>query len=342
MCFLKLYENFIANLKLRRYVVLLSIVFLLYLARSLMTPILLTFIFTYLAVHFVHLVQRFVKLRPFIIVLFLYGGLLLLLYIALTKYIPILFHQTWNLVETVIDFYDNQPTSSNQVINWILKYVQRSEFLDQLKGGASFIIGYLHDFGNLAVSLALSFLLSFFFTVELKKVKDFSKLFLTSDFGWYFQDVFYFAQKFINTFGVVLEAQFFIAIVNTVITLICLAIMNFHQLPSLGLMVFLFSLIPVAGAIISSIPLSFIAYSQGGMWDLLFILFMILGIHILEAYVLNPKFMSSRTELPIFYTFVILLLSERLFGIWGLIVGIPIFTFFLDVMKVKKIPHSKE
>ena len=76
--------------------------------------------------------------------------------------------------------------------------------------------------------------------------------------------------------------------------------MGFHQLPSLGLMVFLFSLIPVAGAIISSIPLSFIAYSQGGMWDLLFILLMILGIHILEAYVLNPKFMSSRTELPIF------------------------------------------
>ncbi|NRE04462.1 hypothetical protein DBN73_17895, partial [Enterococcus faecalis] len=42
--------------------------------------------------------------------------------------------------------------------------------------------------------------------------------------------------------------------------------------------------------------------------------------------VLNPKFMSSKTELPIFYTFVILLVSERLFGVWGLIVGIPVFT----------------
>ncbi|MBO0450535.1 AI-2E family transporter [Enterococcus sp. MJM12] len=338
---MKLYHNFVANLKLRRYVVLLSIIFLLYFARSLMTPILLTFIFTYLAIHFVQLVQRLIKIKPIFIVVALYGGTLLLLYIALTNYIPILFHQTWHMVDTVIDFYDNQPTNSNQVLDWILQYVQRSEFLDQLKGGASFIIGYLHDFGKLAVSLALSFLLSFFFTVELKKVKDFSKLFFTSDFGWFFQDIFYFAQKFINTFGVVLEAQFFIAIVNTVITVIGLAIMGFHQLPSLGLMVFLFSLIPVAGAIISSIPLSFIAYSQGGMWDLIFILFMILGIHILEAYVLNPKFMSSRTELPIFYTFVILLVAERLFGIWGLIVGIPIFTFFLDVMKVKKIPHSE-
>ncbi|BCA85516.1 AI-2E family transporter [Enterococcus saigonensis] len=338
---MKLYHNFIANIKLRRYGVLLSIILLLYLARSLMTPILLTFIFTYLAIHFIQLVQRFFKIKPILIVITLYGGTVFFLYIVLTKYIPILFHQTWHMVDTVVAFYDDQPTNSNQVLDWVLQYIQRSEFLDQLKGGASFIIGYLHDFGKLTVSLALSFLLSFFFSVELKKVKNFSKLFFSSDFGWYFQDIFYFAQKFTNTFGVVLEAQFFIAIVNTVITISGLAIMGFHQLPSLGLMVFFFSLIPVAGAIISSIPLSFIAYSQGGMWDLFFILLMILFIHILEAYVLNPKFMSSRTELPIFYTFVILLIAEQLFGIWGLIVGIPIFTFFLDVMNVKKISQSK-
>ncbi|SII04319.1 Domain of uncharacterised function DUF20 [Mycobacteroides abscessus subsp. abscessus] len=64
---------------------------------------------------------------------------------------------------------------------------------------------------------------------------------------------------------------------------------------------------------------------------------MIAAIHVLEAYVLNPKFMSSRTQLPVFFTFVVLLVAERLFGTWGLIVGIPIFTFFLDVLGVKKI-----
>ena len=57
----------------------------------------------------------------------------------------------------------------------------------------------------------------------------------------------------------------------------------------------------------------------------------------IESYVLNPKFMSSRTELPIFYTFVVLLVSEHLFGVWGLIVGVPIFTFLLDIVGVKQI-----
>ena len=62
---------------------------------------------------------------------------------------------------------------------------------------------------------------------------------------------------------------------------------------------------------------------------------MLCVVHALEAYVLNPKLMSSRTELPIFYTFVVLYVSEHLFGMWGLIVGIPVFTFLLDILGVK-------
>ena len=106
-------------------------------------------------------------------------------------------------------------------------------------------------------------------------------------------------------------------------------------------MIFILSLVPVAGVIISCIPLSFIAYSQGGLNDVIYILALITIVHLFESYVLNPKFMSSKTELPIFYTFVILLVSERLFGVWGLIVGIPVFTFFLDVLKVKPIRGLK-
>ncbi|MRS07794.1 AI-2E family transporter, partial [Bacillus anthracis] len=49
---------------------------------------------------------------------------------------------------------------------------------------------------------------------------------------------------------------------------------------------------------------------------------------------LNPKFMSAKTNLPIFYTFMILIFSEHFLGIWGLIIGIPIFIFLLDVLDV--------
>lgn len=93
-------------------------------------------------------------------------------------------------------------------------------------------------------------------------------------------------------------------------------------------------LIPVAGVVISLIPLSIIAYTLGGGMYVLYIVLVIVIIHAIEAYFLNPKLMSAKTELPIFFTFIVLIFSEHYIGIWGLIIGIPIFVFILDILEV--------
>ncbi|MBR3207061.1 MAG: AI-2E family transporter, partial [Bacillus sp. (in: Bacteria)] len=119
-----------------------------------------------------------------------------------------------------------------------------------------------------------------------------------------------------------------------VLTTIALGIMGFPQLFGLAVMVFLLGLIPVAGVVISLIPLSIIAYTlEGGMY-VLYIVLVIVIIHAIEAYFLNPKLMSAKTELPIFFTFIVLIFSEHYIGIWGLIIGIPIFVFILDILEV--------
>jgi predicted PurR-regulated permease PerM len=61
---------------------------------------------------------------------------------------------------------------------------------------------------------------------------------------------------------------------------------------------------------------------------------MIALLHAFEAYILNPKLMSSKTKLPIFYTLSILIVSEHIAGVLGLIVGIPVFMFILDIIEV--------
>ncbi|MDH6563623.1 putative PurR-regulated permease PerM [Bacillus sp. TBS-096] len=66
----------------------------------------------------------------------------------------------------------------------------------------------------------------------------------------------------------------------------------------------------------------------------LYIVLVIVIIHAIEAYFLNPKLMSAKTELPIFFTFIVLIFSEHYIGIWGLIIGIPIFVFILDILEV--------
>ena len=131
------------------------------------------------------------------------------------------------------------------------------------------------------------------------------------------QDIYYFADKFVNTFGLVLEAQFIIALLNTILTTIALAAFGFHQLLSLAIMIFILSLIPVAGVIISCVPLSFIAYSQGGIKDVVYILLTSLIVHLLESYVLNPKLMSSKTRVPIFLYLYCIIDQRTLFRSMG-------------------------
>ncbi|AVK61248.1 AI-2E family transporter [Lactobacillus sp. CBA3605] len=341
MGLLELWSQFVHNVRLRRTSVLILIVIGLYLASSMMSIILLTFIFTFLVTRLVRFVRRWVKIPSPVIVIVIYALVILGMYFAVTTYLPQLIKQTFLTFGSVYRFYQNSSNDTNTVLTWITSYFQDSDILKQLKSGISVVFKYITTIGNMGVTLFLSFVLSFFFTVEDHQMRLFSQRFLTSTFGWFFQDVAYFARKFVNSFGVVLEAQFLIAIVNTVITVIFMAILAMPQLISLGLMIFLLSLIPVAGVIISLIPLSLIAYSVGGLRYVVYMVLMIMVVHALEAYVLNPKFMASRTELPIFYTFVVLLVSERLFGVWGLIVGVPIFNFILDIIGVKPVHGLK-
>lgn len=104
-------------------------------------------------------------------------------------------------------------------------------------------------------------------------------------------------------------------------------------------MIFLLGLIPIAGVFVSLIPLSIIAYSIGGLMYIVYILIVIAVLHVIEAYFLNPKLMSAKTDLPIFYSFIVIIFSEHFLGVWGLIVGIPLFMFLLDILEVT--PSSK-
>ncbi|MFY4496317.1 AI-2E family transporter [Limosilactobacillus mucosae] len=335
------WHRFIDNVPLRRFVVLAFLIGLLYLMRAMLSTILLTFIFTYIVVKWIRLLQHWIpKLPTLLIVLVTYAVLIAAVYFAVTKYLPLLINEIIKMVNSVLKFYQSQDGS------WLLKqinhYISQSTITTQLKHGINLAFSTLTSVTQMAITFLMSFILSFFYVIELKQMYSFSKLFLTSDmFSWLFEDIYFFGNKFVNTFGVVLEAQFFIALCNTALTTICLLFMHMPQILALALMVFILSLVPVAGVIISLIPLSMVGYSVGGIRDVIYIIIMVIAIHALESYVLNPKFMSSRTELPIFYTFVVLLVSEKLFGTWGLIVGVPIFTFLLDIMGVKSIGSKK-
>lgn len=329
------WQKFKNNVPLRRLVVLLVIIAFLYEMRAMMNIILLTFVFTYIIVHLIHWIQHYApKIPTGAIVVVTYLIILALLYFFITVYMPMLVGQISKMVKSVMAFYESNESS--RLFSYVTRYISKTEILAQAKHAMTFAFHTATSIGTLTFATFMSLILSFFYTIELQQMQEFSNLFVKSGYlKWLFEDIGYFGKKFTNTFGVVLEAQFFIALCNTALTMIALAIMKMPQIIALGLMVFILSLVPVAGVIISLIPLSIVGYSVGGLQYVIYIFIIIMVIHAIEAYVLNPKFMSSKTELPIFYTFLVLLVAEHFLGTWGLIVGVPIFTFLLDVLNIK-------
>lgn len=324
------------NELLRRFFVLAIIILILYAAREMLDTILLTFIFTYLIIHLISGAKKmFPKFPTKLVVVITYILLFAALYFAITIYVPILVKQIVDMVHSVINFYNSNNDQVSGVLKELRHYISQKDITTSAKSGMEVIVHALTSVGTLTISLVMSLILSFFYTFELKQMREFSHKFVVQgSFKWFFQDIKYLGQKFTDTFGVVLEAQFLIALCNTALTMIGLVILKMPQIIALGLMVFVLSLIPVAGVIISLIPLSLIAYSDGGVQKVIYIVILILIIHLIESYVLNPKFMASKTALPIFYTFLILLVAEKFWGTWGLILGVPIFTFFLELIGV--------
>ncbi len=102
---------------------------------------------------------------------------------------------------------------------------------------------------------------------------------------------------------------------------------------TLSLIVFIFGFIPVFGTILSGIPIIIIGYGHGGLFAVMSILIMILFVHAMETYVLNPKIVSSYVDFPVFITFLTLIVSEHIFGLVGLLIGIPLLSILLGFLE---------
>lgn len=131
--------------------------------------------------------------------------------------------------------------------------------------------------------------------------------------------------SFGNTLGRALEAQFFIAVLNTIFTSIGLLILGLQaKMAFLSMIVFICSFIPIIGVFISSVPICLLALQGGGVSLMLFAILFIIIIHMIEAYILSPKIYGRHLHINPVLVLIVLTMAGRLFGIWGLILALPV------------------
>lgn len=317
----------------KRIIIFAIIVLILISLKSMINVILLTFIFSFLMDRLVELILKKIPMNRSFTVLFSYVTIISLLTYGIVKYLPVFSSEITQLVKQLQAFY--LTPNDNVIFNYVIQMIESNGITNYIEQGVNFLVKSFTDISAIGVQVFISLILSLFFLLEKPKLIEFTKKFKHSKVAPFYNEIEFFGSKFVRTFGKVLEAQFIIALVNCVITTAALWIMDFPHLLGLSLLVFALGLIPVAGVIISLIPLCAIAYTVGGFMYIVYILVVIMVVHAIEAYILNPKLMSSKTDLPVFYTFIVLIFGEHFFGVWGLIVGIPVFVFLLDVLEVK-------
>jgi predicted PurR-regulated permease PerM len=120
----------------------------------------------------------------------------------------------------------------------------------------------------------------------------------------------------------VVRGQLLICLVNGVLSGIGFYIAGLGYWPILTLIATVLSIIPIFGAIISSIPAVLVAL-RDGFGVALFVLAWIIGIHQVEANLLNPKIMGDAAKVhPVLVVFA-LLAGEHFFGITGALLAVP-------------------
>jgi predicted PurR-regulated permease PerM len=130
----------------------------------------------------------------------------------------------------------------------------------------------------------------------------------------------------------VVRGQILVCLINGLLTWIGLVILGVPYSLLLGAIAMVFSLIPIFGTILSSIPIVAISLSQGFGYALSALAW-ITVIHLIEANVINPRVIGTTARLhPVIIVFA-LLAGEHAFGVVGALLAVPAASILISTFR---------
>jgi predicted PurR-regulated permease PerM len=345
---------------------------LIYILRSFFLLIFLTFVFAYIQETAVHQLAPWLKNR--IVRVVLVGLCLLGIIVGLLAFIvpkvkdqgEVFVQRLPSYIETldaeilkvkekypvVASFFPelNQqiPFSSNSENESLAKkFLQGAIENGQGKEMVGSAVGTLKNLGGSILTIGSAFLLSLLFSFlivfDLPRLSAGVRSLRKTKLQFVYDEVASSIYHFGLVMGKALEAQFFIAVLNTILTSIGIALLGFsEQIPFLGMIVFFCSFIPVVGVVISSVPICLVALQLSGIGLMLLCILMITIIHMIEAYILNPKIYGHHMRLNPVVVLIILTIGGKMFHVWGLVLGVPICTYIFGhaIKNAESVSHS--
>lgn len=120
----------------------------------------------------------------------------------------------------------------------------------------------------------------------------------------------------------VVRGQLVICLVNGVLSAFGYWRFDLKYWPILAILSGVMSIIPIFGSILSSVPVVLIGLTQD-FWTAFWVLLWIVGIHQVEANLLNPKIIGVAAKIHPVLVVLALIIGEHFFGLWGALLGVP-------------------
>jgi predicted PurR-regulated permease PerM len=126
----------------------------------------------------------------------------------------------------------------------------------------------------------------------------------------------------------VIRGQLLICVINSALTYIGLLVFGVKYGLILAMVAGMMSLVPIFGSILSSVPIVIVALVSGAEGIDVFrgiaMMLWIIGIHFIEANLLNPKIIGTTAKIHPVLVIFSLFLGEHAFGLVGALLAVPV------------------
>lgn len=304
---------------------------LLYLFREMFGLVFITYIMCFITHGLTHRLHRTARLRRRFMVAVIY----VLFLVAITGF---LFFLTPKIISEAKNFTDQLPQTLTTIEQWVDSQLSDNETLapltERIKSmltpeqmiikGWSIGRSALERSVHYASWFFLGLLFSFLIMLDLPSLTRSMRALRFTRLSSVYEETASSVILFAKVVGENFRAQMMISALNTTLTAVGLKLLGIEEIVLLCTLVFFCGLIPVLGVFISSVPIVLMAVNIGGISLGLWATVMIIIIHLIEAYFLNPRIVSRVMHINPVMTLIILYIAHSFLGLWGMLLGVPI------------------
>lgn len=240
-------------------------------------------------------------------------------------------------------FFDTgENGESSKLAEFIEKYSQEITTI-----GADFAMGLFTFLKDFVIGIFIAFYILSSKELRGAQIKKLRKAMLTREQNRFVSEVLYVAR---TSFGGYIRGKILSSLAVGVLTYICLVIFNISDYKLLiATVICITDIIPVFGPFIGAIPSAVIVLMCDPSKLLTFIL-IILFIQMIEGNIITPKILGESTNISSLAVIITISVMGSLFGIIGMIIGVPVFATIIIVtkrhlekrLKAKDLPTATE